>query len=152
MTTVPPCLKWPCISVLTSPRSITGVLAFPLSPTGWLIGLFWLSKSTSTLLKRKLSLKGVCWSSMFCPPSSRTELLHRQPRLVVIGGATKVPPGWLEGYCASKALCVHHEADTPTTSNDPQCPGCGLAVHADCGYFRRNAGNKCEAVTCSFVF
>jgi hypothetical protein len=36
----------------------------------------------------------------------------RQPRLVVIGGETEVPPGWLDGYCASKALCVHHGADT----------------------------------------
>jgi hypothetical protein len=79
-------------------------------------------------------------------------LLRCRPRLVVIGGATKVPTGWLEGYCASKALCVHHGADTPTTSNDPQCPGCGLAVHANCGYFRRNAGNKWEAVTCFMCF
>jgi hypothetical protein len=79
-------------------------------------------------------------------------LWRRQPRLVVIGGATEVPPGWLEGYCASKALCVQHGADTPTTSSDPQCPGCGLAVHADCGYFRRNAGNKWEAVTCFMCF
>jgi hypothetical protein len=45
---------------------------FPLSPTRWLNGLFWLSKSTSTWLKRKLSLKWVCRSSMFCHPSSRT--------------------------------------------------------------------------------
>jgi hypothetical protein len=43
-----------------------------LSPTRWLNGLFCLSKSMSTSLKRKLSLKGVCWSSMFCYPSSRT--------------------------------------------------------------------------------
>jgi hypothetical protein len=80
------------------------------------------------------------------------KLFRRQPRLVVTGGATKVPPAWLEGYCASKALCVHHGADTPTTSSDPPCPGCGLPVHADCGYFQRNAGNKWEAVTCFMCF
>jgi hypothetical protein len=79
----------------------------------------------------------------FNPESgANVKLLRRQPRLVVIGGATKVPPGWLEGYCASKALCVHHGADTPTTSSDPQCPGCQLAVRAECGHFRRNANNK----------
>jgi hypothetical protein len=76
----------------------------------------------------------------------------RQPRLVVIGGETEVPPGWLEGYCASKALCVHHGADTPTTSSDPQCPGSRSAVHAECGYFRRNADNKWETVTCFMCF
>jgi hypothetical protein len=63
------------------------------------------------------------------------KLFCRQPRLVVIGGETEVPPGWLEGYCASKALCVHHGADIPTTSSNPQCPGCWSAVHAECGYF-----------------
>jgi hypothetical protein len=47
---------------------------------------------------------------------------------------------------------VQHGADTPTTSSDPRCPGCGLAVHADCGYFRRNAGNKWEAITCFMCF
>jgi hypothetical protein len=78
--------------------------------------------------------------------------MRRQPRLVVIGGATEVPTGWLEGYCASKALCVQHGADTPTTSSHPQCPGCGLAVRAECGYFRRNAGNKWKAVTCFMCF
>jgi hypothetical protein len=72
---------------------------------------------------------------------------RRQPRLVVIGGETEVPPGWLDGYCASKALCVHHRADTPTTSSNPQCPGCRSAVHDECGYFRRNADNKWESVT-----
>jgi hypothetical protein len=34
-----------------------------------------------------------------------------QPWLPVIGDETEVPPGWLDGYCASKALCVHHGAD-----------------------------------------
>jgi hypothetical protein len=89
----------------------------------------------------------------FNPESgANVKLLRRQPRLVVVGGATEVPPGWLEGYCASKALCVHHGANTPTTSSDPQCPGCRLAVHAECGYFRRNANNKWESVTCFMCF
>jgi hypothetical protein len=69
-------------------------------------------------------------------------IFRRQPRLVVVGGETEVPPGWLDGYCASKALYVHHGADTLTTSSDPHCPGCRSAVHAECGYFRRNADNK----------
>jgi hypothetical protein len=47
---------------------------------------------------------------------------------------------------------VHHGADTPTTSSDPQCPGCRLPVHAECGYFRRNADNKWESVTCFMCF
>jgi hypothetical protein len=68
------------------------------------------------------------------------------------GERTEVPAGWLDSYCASKALCVHHGADTPTTSSDPQCPGCRSAVHAECGYFRRNAGNKWESVTCFMCF
>jgi hypothetical protein len=63
-----------------------------------------------------------------------------------------VPPGWLDGYCASKALYVHHGADTLTTSSDSQCPGCRSAVHAECGYFRRNADNKWESVTCFMGF
>jgi hypothetical protein len=98
--------------------------------------------------------RGLCKKLIEFNPESGVnfKLLRRQPRLVVIGGATEVPPGWLEGYCASKALCVQHGADTPTTSSDPQCPGCRLAVHADCGYFRRNADNKWEAVTCFMCF
>jgi hypothetical protein len=57
----------------------------------------------------------------FNPESSgeSVKLLRRQLRIVVIGGATEVAPGLLEGYCASKALCVHHGADTPTTSSNP---------------------------------
>jgi hypothetical protein len=47
---------------------------------------------------------------------------------------------------------VHHGADTPTTLSDPPCPGCGLPVHADCGYFQRNADNKWESVTCFMCF
>jgi hypothetical protein len=83
---------------------------------------------------------------------ANVKLLRRQPRLVVIGGATEEPPGWLEGYCVSKALCVHHGADTQTNSSGPQCPGCWLAAHAECGYFRRNADNKWESVTCFMCF
>jgi hypothetical protein len=80
---------------------------------------------------------GLCKKLFEFNPESgvNVKLLFCQPRLVVIGGATEVPPGWLVGYCASKALCVQHGADTPTTSSDHQCPGCRLAVHADCGYF-----------------
>jgi hypothetical protein len=89
----------------------------------------------------------------FNPESGeRVTFFCRQPRLVVIGGETEVPPGWLDGYCASKALCVHHVADTPTTSSDPQCPGCRPAVHDECGYFRRNADNKWKSVTCFMCF
>jgi hypothetical protein len=93
---------------------------------------------------------GLCKKLIEFDPASgvNVKLLRHQPRLAVIGGTTEVPPAWLEGYCTSKALCVHHGADIPTTSSDPQCLGCGLAVYADCGYFRRNAGNKWEAVTC----
>jgi hypothetical protein len=89
----------------------------------------------------------------FDPESGESvTFFRRQPMLVVIGGETEVPPGWLDGYCASKALCVHHGADTPTTSSDPHCPGCRSAVHAECGYFRRNADNKWESVTCFMCF
>jgi hypothetical protein len=63
-----------------------------------------------------------------------------------------VPPGWLDGYCAFKALCVHHGADTPTILSDLQCPGCRSAIHAECGYFRRNVDNKWESVTCFMCF
>jgi hypothetical protein len=77
----------------------------------------------------------------------------RQFRLIVIRGErTDVPAGWLDGYRASKALCVHHGAETPTTLSDRRCPGCGLAVHAQCGYFRRNADNNWELVTCFICF
>ncbi len=97
---------------------------------------------------------GLCKNLIEFDPASwvNVKLLRGQPSLVVTGGATEVPPAWLEDYCASKALCVHHGADTPTTASDPQCPGCGLAVHADCGYYRRNTGNKWEAVTCFMCF
>jgi hypothetical protein len=89
----------------------------------------------------------------FNPESGESVTFFRgQPRLVVIGGETEVPPGWLDGYGASKALCVHHGADTPTTSSDPQCPGCRSAVHAECGYFRRNADNKWESLACFMCF
>jgi hypothetical protein len=98
--------------------------------------------------------RGLCKKLIEFNPESwvNVKLLRRRPRLAVIGGATKVPPGWSVGSCASKALCVHHGADTPTTSSNPHCHGCRLAVHADCGYFRRNAGNKWEAVTCFTCF
>jgi hypothetical protein len=97
---------------------------------------------------------GLCKKLIEFDPASgvNVKLFCCQPRLVVTGGATEVPPAWLEGYCASKALCVHHGADTPTTSSDPPCPACWLAVHADCGYFQRNANNKWEAVTCFMCF
>jgi hypothetical protein len=103
---------------------------------------------------RNRTHRGLCKKLIEFNPESgvNVKLLRRQPRLFVIGGATGVFPGWLVGYCASKALCVQHGADTGTTSSDPQCPGCGLAVYADCGYFRRNANNKWEAVTCFMCF
>jgi hypothetical protein len=89
----------------------------------------------------------------FNPESGESVTSFRcQSRLIVIGGETEVPAGWLDGYCAFKALCVHHGAETPTTSSDPQHPGCGLAVHAECGYFRSNADNKWESVTCFMCF
>jgi hypothetical protein len=74
---------------------------------------------------------GLCKKLIEINPESGESVtfFRRQPRLVVIGGETEVPPGWLDGYCASKALCVHHGADTPTTSSAPQCPGCRSAVH-----------------------
>jgi hypothetical protein len=97
---------------------------------------------------------GLCKKLIEFDPKSGESVTYfrRQPRLVVIGGETQVPPGWLDGYCASKALCVHHGAETPTTSSIPQCPGCGLAVHEECGYFRRNADNKWKCVTCFICF
>jgi hypothetical protein len=97
---------------------------------------------------------GICKKLIEFDPESGESVtfFRRQPRLVVIGGETKVPPDWLDGYCASKALCVHHGAVTPTTSSDPQCPGCRSAVHAECGYFRRNANNLWESVTCFMCF
>jgi hypothetical protein len=62
---------------------------------------------------------GLCKKLIEFDPASwvNVKLLRGEPSLVVTGGATEVPPAWLEGYCASKALCVHHEADTPTTLN-----------------------------------
>jgi hypothetical protein len=97
---------------------------------------------------------GLCKKLIEFNPESGESVtfFRRQPRLVVIGGETEVPPGWLDGYCASKALCVHHGADTPTTSSDPQCPGCRSAVHDECGYFRRNTDNKWESITCFMCF
>jgi hypothetical protein len=97
---------------------------------------------------------GLCKKLIEFDPESGESVSYfrRQSRLIVIGGETEVPAGWLDGYCASKALCVHHGAKTPTTSSDPKCPGCGLAIHAECGYFRRNADNKWEPVTCFMCF
>jgi hypothetical protein len=97
---------------------------------------------------------GLCKKLIEFDPESGESVtfFRRQPRLIVIGGEAEVPPGWLDGYCASKALCVHHGADTPTTSSDPQCPGCRLAFHAEFDYFRRNANNKWESVTCFMCF
>jgi hypothetical protein len=97
---------------------------------------------------------GLCKKLIEFNPKSGESVIffRRQPRLAVIGGETEVPPGCLDGYCASKALCTHHGADTPTTSSDPQCPGCRSAVHAECGYFRRNVDNKWDSVTCFMCF
>jgi hypothetical protein len=118
-----------------------------------------LALSTATLAQilytgRNETHLGLCKKLIeFVPESGESVTSYRpQPRLVVIGGETEVPPGWLDGYCTSKALCVHHGADTPTTSSNPQCPGCRSAVHAECGYFRRNADNKWESVTCFMCF
>jgi hypothetical protein len=97
---------------------------------------------------------GLCKKLIEFDPESGESVssFRRQSRLIVIGGETEVPAGWLDGYCASKAICVHHGAETPTTSSDPKCSGCGLGVHAECGYFRRNADNNWEYVTCFMCF
>jgi hypothetical protein len=90
----------------------------------------------------------------FDPESGQSvSSFRRQSTIIVIGGERiDVPAGWLDGYCVSKALCVHHGADTPTTLSNRRCPGCGVAVHAECGYFRRNADNNWESVTCFICF
>lgn len=64
-----------------------------------------------------------------------TEFRLQSVLRVVGGDANKLSKQFIEGHCASKGLCIHKNVgDPPAELTLRQCPGCGLAVHEQCGY------------------
>ena len=72
----------------------------------------------------------------------------------VLGGAgTDYVDTFTVGYCAAHALCLLKGSDRPAALLlDERCPGCGEAVHLECGYLNPEAPNEVDGITCLLCF
>jgi hypothetical protein len=77
-----------------------------------------------------------------------------QPRLSVLGGeGNEYDDTFTAGYCASHSLCVLKGTNRPAAIVlERRCPGCGEAVHIECGYLNPEAPNEVDDTTCLNCF
>jgi hypothetical protein len=77
------------------------------------------------------------------------------PLLEVIGGnvSEQFYGAFQKDFCASKALCLHKDVDDaePASLEDSRCPGCGLAVHFECGFIDSSDSGP-DGITCLLCY